>query len=170
MVRNPQDEKYAIDYITHGLLSASLLGALMDELVAGTEDNITLGEFYRRWSQQHQSERFQPFNEGVALAFMYLGILFARENWPDLVPEDDLSTWNITPLRLVSPKEPQPKLHYFVRRLRNALGHGTPTIHVPAGTTPENVGSSVTIPRCRGRPPARRRSLEDVAVLPAAIR
>jgi hypothetical protein len=140
-----EDERFAVDYVTHGLLSASLLAQFVQLLYSDKRDTMTIGQFYDRFSATHQSRRFRPFNEGVVLSFMYLGLLFARENWPDLVPDDALPRWNILPVRLAIGKCPQPTLKYLVRRLRNSLVHGTPTITVPVGTTTENMAKAVTL-------------------------
>jgi hypothetical protein len=144
MTRDAQSEKYVVDYMTHGMLSASLLQQFSVLVFSDKRDTMTIGEFYDSFSQNHQSNRFRPFNEGVILGFLYW-LLFARENWRDLVPDDDLSTWHITPVRLVVPKKPHPKLRYLVKRLRNALGHGTPMITVPQGTTAATMLNAVTI-------------------------
>ena len=80
----------------------------------------------------------------MILGFLYW-LLFAKENWPDLVPNNDLSAWNISPVQLHAPKEPTPTLKYLVRRIRNALGHGAPKFRVPPGTTPEMMATAVTI-------------------------
>jgi hypothetical protein len=144
MTRDTENEKYAVDYMTHGMLSASLLEQLTEVAYSGKRDTMTIGEFCDSFNTMHHSQRFRPFNEGVILGFLYW-VVFARANWPDLVPNDDLSTWQVFPVRLVAPKEPKPKLRYFVRRLRNALGHGAPTFHVPSETTPASMATAVTI-------------------------
>ena len=145
MDRDSLTEQRGIDAITHGMLSASLLEALNVILLSEKRDQMTVGEFYDWWARSHQSARFTPFNEGVVLAFLYLGVLFARENWKELVPDDELSSWKLSPVRLVVPKKPRPKLKYFVRRIRNSLAHGSPTIHVPQDTSQEELASAITI-------------------------
>jgi hypothetical protein len=127
------------------LLSASLLEAFSVIAYSPSRDTLTVGQFYDEWQGTHASKRFRPFNEGVILSFMYLGILFTRENWPDVIPKDTLSTWGISPTRLIAPKEPNPDLHYLVRRIRNSLGHGSPLIHVPIGTTYETSATQITV-------------------------
>ena len=84
-------------------------------------------------------------NPGVLLSYMYLAILFTKENWFKVIPDVELSAWNITPVKLDIPQQPAPKLCYFVRRLRNALGHGSLDIHVPPGIKPQDFASRVTV-------------------------
>lgn len=139
------DEHRAADFVTHGMLSVSLLELLTRAVYSGQCDTMTIKQFYDSFQQTHQSQRFRPFNEGVLLAFMYLGVLFVKENWSDLIPKADLSIWGISPRRLFSPKKPNPSLFDLVRRVRNSLGHGSPTIVVPSGTTPTNIASQVTV-------------------------
>jgi hypothetical protein len=108
-------------------------------------DALTIGQFYDGVSGDSSSQRFRPLNEGVLLAFMYLGILFPREKWSDLIPKSDLSLWSLTPRRLSFPKKPKPSLFDVVRRIRNSLGHASPTIDVPAETTATDMASQVTV-------------------------
>jgi hypothetical protein len=131
---DPKREKYAVDYMTHAMLSASLLEKFTNLVFSDQRDKITVGAFYDSFNTTHQSQRFRPFNEGIILGFLYW-LLFAKENWPALVPDGDLTTWNINPVRLLAPEEPHPNLKYLVRRTRNALGHGTPRFTVPPGVT-----------------------------------
>src|SRR5579872_284478 len=141
MVTNEQ----RVDCVTHGMLSVSLLESFTRAVYSNQRHTTTIGQFYDSFQATHQSKRFRPFNEGVLLAFMYLGILFPREKWSHLIPKADLSVWGITPRRLSFPKKPNPSLFDLVRRIRNSLGHASPTIDVPTGTTPTNIASQVTV-------------------------
>jgi hypothetical protein len=82
---------------------------------------------------------------------MYVGILYAKENRFDLIPDVDLgakgaSSWGLQSARVVASREPHPSLRYVVRRIRNSLGHGSPAINVPAsGVTRQNMMPLVTV-------------------------
>ncbi|MGI8990980.1 MAG: hypothetical protein ACR2I2_15560 [Bryobacteraceae bacterium] len=58
---------------------------------------MTIGQFYDGFMQTHQSQPFRPFNEGVIRGILYW-LMFMKENWWDLLPEDPLSASGITPV------------------------------------------------------------------------
>jgi hypothetical protein len=143
---NSLAEQSSIDLVTHGLLSFSLLEQLARTLTLSERDTLTVHEFFKRFQAKHDSSRFGPWNEGVLLAGFYLTIVFVREKWRDLIPDVDLNAWNITPIILTAPEEPNlSRLRYVVRRIRNSVGHTTPVINVPAGTTPQTMATAVTV-------------------------
>src|SRR5262249_50213090 len=133
MVPGTLSEAEAVDSMTHAMLSSSMLLAFSHIAFSERRDELTVGQFFDSFMKTHQSERFRPFNEGVIRGMLYW-LMFMKENWWDLVPEDDLAAWGIAPIRMVIPRSPNPSLRYFVRRVRNAMGHSAPDITVPAGT------------------------------------
>jgi hypothetical protein len=79
-------------------------------------------------------------------AALYLAIVYARENWRNVMPAGSLADWGITPKRISAPKEPNPSLlRYVIKRVRNSLAHGSPQIDIPAGTTAADLPSDVTV-------------------------
>ena len=126
------------------MLSASFLLIFTDEIYAGRGDTMTLSEFYDRFNNTHQSPRFRPFNHGVILGYLYW-IMYAKENWEGLVPNDDPSSWGIAPIQLSFPKHPRPSLKQLVRRIRNSLGHAIPEFSVAPGTNTDTMLEGVTI-------------------------
>ena len=138
------DEARAVDSMTHAMLSSSMLLALMDALNDEQRCKMTIRQFFDSFMKTHQSERFVPFNEGVIRTIMYW-VMFMKENWWDLIPEDDLSVWHVVPVSMTIPLKSNPTIKYFVRRLRNSMGHNAPAIHVPVGVTLENMREQVTM-------------------------
>jgi len=112
---------------------------------------VTVGQFYDQWLKQTQRDQdLIPFNPGVILAYMYVGILFAKENWFDVLPDIDASVagpqWGLEKLRVAAPKEPNPSLKYVLRRIRNALGHGNLEVKIPeTGLTRDNLFDVVMV-------------------------
>jgi hypothetical protein len=150
MAIDPTNEQAAVDYMTHAMLSASLLLELSAKVYSEEGNRVTIRQFYDGFNQTHASNRFRPFNEGVILGLLNW-IMFAKENWYDLVLNDDFSTWGINPSRFDVPN-PNPKdsgntrtLQYFVRRLRNALGHGNVSVKVPLGAKLATMMTDITI-------------------------
>jgi hypothetical protein len=144
MVPDTVSEAQAVDSMTHAMLSSSMLLVFSDVVFSERRDDLTVGQFFDSFMNTHNSKRFRPFNEGVILGILYW-LMFMKENWSDLVPQVDLGAWGIAPIRLTTPKKPEPSIWYFVRRIRNAMGHSAPEIKVPAGTTTETMVKNVTI-------------------------
>ena len=148
--RDAESEKDAVDCITHCMYSVGFLKDISDVIFSPNRDRITVGQFYDRWLQARgKKEPVIPFSIGILLAHMYVGILFAKENWFDLVPDTGLTTdatWGLSEAPVVAPKESSPTVKYVVRRIRNSLGHGTPEVNVPqSGLTRTNMLSVVTV-------------------------
>lgn len=144
MTPDTMSEAQAVDSMTHAMLSSSMLLAFTEAVYSERREKVTIGQFYDGFMQTHQSQRFRPFNEGVILGILYW-VMFMKENWGALVPEDPLSTWGVTPVSMAIPSQPNPTIKYFTRRLRNAMGHSAPDITVPQGTTPADHLEKVTI-------------------------
>ena len=149
---DPQLERDAVDLITNCMYSVGFLHDIGDAIFSGNRDSLTVGKFYDGWfNATGRAQPVVPFNPGIVLAHMYVGILFAKENWFDLIPDVDLaatsaSSWGLLGARVVAAREPRPNLRYVVRRIRNSLGHGSPAISVPSsGLSRQNMMSVVSV-------------------------
>ena len=82
------------------------------------------------------------------MAYLYVGVLFAKENWFDLIPDELLEAsaadWGLREANVSAPEEPKPTLRYTVRRLRNSLGHGRPVPTIPGNIKREEMLDKVT--------------------------
>jgi hypothetical protein len=129
-------ERDAVDHITECMFSVDFLKSISDAIFEHRSE-LTVGQFYDTWFKATGSTRkvLIPFNPGVVLALLYVGILFAKENWFDLVPDVELSksdpAWGLKNAAVTAPTIQNPTLRYTVRRLRNSLGHGTPVFSIP---------------------------------------
>ena len=139
-----QNERAGVDAVTMMMNSASYLAALTQRLASPELRLQSIGAFHDEFIAAGVSANFTPFHEGTIYAYLYLGILYTRENWRDVVPDKKLAFWSINPNRLVSRKKDF-GLHYFVRRVRNSLGHGSFEMAIPPGTGLSELWTSVTI-------------------------
>ena len=129
-------EKDAVDIVTDTLYSISFLEAISKTIFDPNRNNIEVGTFYNQWLEATAAhERKIPFNLGVFSGYLFVGILFTKENWADLIPdekvEDVSPDWGLVGVSYVSPEHPSPKLKHFIRRLRNALGHASFFFEIP---------------------------------------
>ena len=69
VVPNTEGEKHAAEWMMHGMLSASFLLIITDEIHSGRGEQQTIKEFYDRFNTTHNSTRFRPFNHGVVLGY-----------------------------------------------------------------------------------------------------
>ncbi len=153
MSKSPDEEKErdSVDLVTHTMLSLDFLRGITDLIFSPNRDAYTVGRFYDEWFKTTgRKDDLVPFNPGIILGYVYMGILFAKENWFDVLPNIGAvaagSEWGLEGLRVAAPREPKPSLKYVVRRIRNALGHGEVLVTVPsAGVTRENVLSGVIV-------------------------
>ena len=85
-------ERDAVDHITECMFSVDFLKSISDAIFEHRSE-LTVGQFYDTWFKATGSTRkvLIPFNPGIGLALLYVGILFAKENWFDLVPDVELS-------------------------------------------------------------------------------
>ena len=140
-------EKDAVDYITNCMLSVNFLQNISDVIFGSNRNEVSVGEFYDRWLQATTSREHKiPFNPGVILAYLYCGILWAKEHWFDLLPNvvfDEADTiWGFTGVECHAPRMSTPTFKDVVKRVRNALAHGNFTIEVP-----ENIDRSEFLTR-----------------------
>jgi hypothetical protein len=143
-VKPIEQERDAVDLVTECMYSVSFLQAISDLIFSEHRNKVAVGEFYDQWLKKTEAPRkaIIPLNPGIILAHLYVGILFSKENWFDLVPADGLTVshekWGLRDVKVHSPKEPNPTVRYAVRRIRNSLGHGHPIFSIPPGATKEN--------------------------------
>lgn len=148
---NEQVERDGVDLLTHAMFSLDFLRAISDSIFSARRNDLAVGRFYDAWLKgTGRTEDLIPFSPGIILGYMYVGILFAKENWFDLLPDIDSvaagTEWGLEGLRVVAPKEVKPSLKYVVRRIRNALGHGRVVVNVPGkGLSRENMLHAVTV-------------------------
>ncbi len=143
-------ERDAVDRITECMYSLDYLVDVSNYTFSDQKDRITLGKFYDAWFKKTGSTRkvIIPFNPGIFLGYLYVGILYAKENWFDQLPDDRLdaadTAWGLNGVTVSAPKKPQPTVKYVVKRIRNSLGHGRPIITIPPGIKPEELFTKIT--------------------------
>lgn len=148
-----EDEKNAIDLITDSMFSLDFLKFYTDSLADPSLNQKSVEYLYSFWLGNRHipiSRPKIPFSMGAILGYLYVGILFAKEGWYGLLPDQALArsaAWGVDTLIIHNPCDPNIKLPAFARRLRNSLGHGMIKINVPMdGTfTPDNVEETVTV-------------------------
>ncbi len=129
-------EKDGVDLVTNAMYSLSFLQSINDHIFFEKSDTMTVGQFYNKWLKDITAiEPKVPFSLGAILGYLYIGILFTKEHWFDLLPDIEYSqvdtSWGISNTEYISPKNPNPTFKYVVRRIRNALGHGYVIIDTP---------------------------------------
>lgn len=145
-----QQEMDGVDYITDCMYTIDFLSNISLNLFVNQRKDITLKEFYDFWFKKTGSTRkaILPFNPGIFLGYLYVGILYAKQNWFELLPEDKLEdseeSWGLKDAKVSSPKEPNPTIQYVVMRIRNSLGHGRPILTIPTDTKLEDLFAKVT--------------------------
>lgn len=143
-------ERDAVDHITDCMYAIDYLVDVSNYTFSDKNDTITLGQFYHAWFKRTGSTRraIIPFNPGIFLGYLYVGILYAKENWLDLLPDDTLNTadkaWGLSETTVSAPKEPNPTIKYVITRIRNSLAHGRPIMTLPAGMKPEELFTKIT--------------------------
>lgn len=129
-------EKDVVDIVTTCMLSISFLKEISNVIFSTDRDKVTVGQFYDEWLSGTNTEwQMVPFNFGIIIGYIYCGILLTKEYFFELLPEtefreSDLS-WGITDALYKVPGKSNVSLKYAVRRIRNALGHGSFKIEVP---------------------------------------
>ena len=143
-------EKDALDFITSSMFSLGFLKNISDIIFSPNKYKVTVGQFYDQWIKNCGAQNIKiPFSLGAILGDLYCGILFAKENWIDLLPDVDFRSvdpkWGISGLTFTASKVTNPNLKYLVKRIRNALGHGNIEVNVPKGIEKNEITAKVTI-------------------------
>jgi len=141
---NLKEEQDAIDYITNCTFSVDFLQAFSEEVFNYNSNQVSILDFYLNWLKHTNApERKIPFSPGSFLGLLFVGILYAKENWFALIPNvglSDANEWGVNRAKPNNPKDPNISLRNFSRRIRNSLGHGYAQIEVPQkGVTKENI-------------------------------
>jgi hypothetical protein len=131
-----EEERDAVDYVTNGMYSAGFLADITACIFSPIAESVTVAQFYRQWLKNSGARGLKaPFSPGAVLGHLYVGILFAKENWFDLVPnvalDESDQEWGLHDAKPVAPECDGMTLRYVVRRIRNSLGHGTAVLHAP---------------------------------------
>ncbi len=121
-------EKDYIDFMTDMGFSSNLLEGLNLALSKSEYRTMSLETFYGMWMKKNNlSEIICPYNFGVIIGELYCGLVFAKENWIDLLPDvlfsDIDDSWGIKTDKLNYSEKSEPTLRDVVRRIRNSLGH-----------------------------------------------
>ncbi len=144
-------EKDAVDVITNSMFALSFLCEISKVIFSGKRDNVTVGQFYDSWLSATKAKDVKiPYNLGAIMGYLFCGLLLTKENWFELVPNDDVSaldqSWGLGGVNWQAPKCKSPTLSYLIRRVRNALGHSLFQFNFPKEQiTPENVHDKVSI-------------------------
>lgn len=122
------DERDYIDFMTDMGFSSNLLEAMNLAISKPEWREMPLGTFYGLWMKKNNlKEVISPYNFGVVIAELYCGLVFAKENWIDLLPDEDFEriddSFGIKTSDYCFPAKTTPKLRDIVRRIRNSLSH-----------------------------------------------
>ena len=135
---------------THCMHSVAFLFDITDAIFSEESYEISVGAFYDEWLKQVGAPRpkITPFNPGVFNAYLYVGILLAKERWFDLLPDEPIDKsepdWGLHEANVTAPKEPNPTIRYVVRRIRNSLGHARHDVNIAPDFSPNEILSKVT--------------------------
>lgn len=133
-------EKIAMDILTGSMYSLNFLKSITTAVFDPTLESLTVRELYNQWLRKTGFSDIReaphiPYNFGAIIGYLYCGILLAKENWYDLLPEDKIAgsspDWGFSTATYFAPQEPCPTIKYAFSRIRNALGHGHILINVP---------------------------------------
>ena len=130
------DERDYIDFMTDMGFSSNLLEAMNIAISKPEWREMPIGTFYGLWMKKNcLGEVISPYNFGVVVAELYCGLVFAKENWIDLLPDenfDDIDdSFGIKTTSYSFPAKAKPKLRDVVRRIRNSLSHSNFKIELP---------------------------------------
>jgi len=136
MNRPSKQEQEALDLIIGSQCSTDFLLKSSDIIFSLRRKTILMGKFYDDWvkSCKIPPAGQVPFSLGALLGYVYVGILYAKEVWFDLIPDvipAQAKEWNLDGIKYIASKNPQATIRYIFRRIRNALGHGNIATEVP---------------------------------------
>ena len=145
-----EHERDAVDLITDCMYSLGYLQSISDATFSDEKNQVTVGQFYAEWLKASGCPRIIiPFNPGIFLAYLYVGILYAKENWFELLPNDAIEhcqdDWGLRGAPINCPKQSSPSIRYAVRRIRNSLGHGHPTVSIPQDISKDQMFARISI-------------------------
>lgn len=134
-MRKLEDEKDYIDFMTDMGYSANLLEAMSLAISKPEYRTMSVGTLYGMWLKKNKlSEVVSPYNFGTVIGELYCGLVFAKENWIDALPNIEFAkiddSYGIKTDDFDYPLKPNPKLKDIVRRIRNSLSHSNFTIEL----------------------------------------
>lgn len=140
MKRSLEQEKDAVDLVTDSMISTGFLQDITDFIFSPHRHSMSVGQFYDRWlAERKLSIPKIPFSLGAILGFLYCGLLFTKEHWYDLLPTESFDSvaprWGLSGTTIIYPAEPAPSFQQVIRRVRNALGHGSVNVNIPSDLT-----------------------------------
>ncbi len=122
-----EQEKLAIDLITGNMMSLNFLRNATTAIFDLNVPSISVRELFDKEAMS-KSKGAIPYSFGAIFGNLYCGILLAKENWYDLLPNDELPlsdpSWHLSDVTCTSPRKSNPTVKYVMKRIRNALGHG----------------------------------------------
>lgn len=115
--RSTDDKKDAVDNVTNAMYSLDFLKSFTEAVIDPKLQEKSVNYFYSYWlGTTGQSEVKIPFNPGAVLGFLYVGILYTKEIWFDLIPEIPISKaqeWGVANVIIDNPKDPNLRLNSF---------------------------------------------------------
>lgn len=131
-------EQTIMDIVAGSIYSLNFLKNITEAIFDPRLQSLKVGDVYKKWIERcGYPKGVIPYNLGTIIGNLYCGILLAKEQWFDLLPEDKISEsnsdWGFLSATYF-PQEPSPTIKYTFRRMRNALGHGNININFPSGT------------------------------------
>ena len=131
------NEKISMDIVTGSMYSLNLLRYLTVAIFNPQLKSLSIGEFYEQWLKKcKHPQRLTPYSLGSIMGYLYCGILLAKEQWYDLLPDERIDqahhAWGFSSATYTSPKKQNPSIKDAIRRMRNALGHGNILFNVPS--------------------------------------
>lgn len=133
----PDNEKISMDIVTGSMYSLNLLRNLTVAIFNPKLNSMSVSEFYEQWLKKcKHPQRLTPYNLGSIMGYLYCGILLAKEQWYELLPDEKIahsaSAWGFSSAAYTSSKKKDPSIKYTIRRMRNALGHGNILFTIPS--------------------------------------
>jgi|SRR3989344_4088591 len=141
------EERNRVDNLADCLYSTDFLLKFTDKVFKQDSKEKTISQFYSDWSKINKREGFMPFSKGNILGTTYVCLLYAKENWFDLIPETQLREinehWGLKGVEIINPMK-EPNLKLIIRKIRNALGHGNVSVKTTTGMTRDSLFDEVS--------------------------
>lgn len=122
------DERDYIDFMTDMGFSTNLLEAITLAISKPEWRDIPLRTLIGLWMEKNElDEVISPYNFGVVIGELYCCLVFAKENWLNLLPDINFdkidNSFGIKTANWIYTTKQAPKLKDIVRRMRNAVSH-----------------------------------------------
>lgn len=153
MTKKQEEEQNAVDHITDSMFSVAFLESITNFIFSKKRNGLTVGQFYDEWLREiGLAQNKVPFSLGIILGEVYVALLWGKENWYKILPEDEIKDggeqWGLDTKQISFSKNSNPSIKDTITRMRNALAHARVEIIIPKGIKRENQFSEAKMKFC----------------------